>query len=391
MRDIKELDLKTENNKILIYDNSRLIELENELEEFLDDKDMDFMKNKVFAKKVLLSREIKSNNEIEDYNDDLDEVLNYINNNKISESKDNKQRIINLYKAYLYILRNRRITNQINKKSLNKLYSILSKELLSEEDLSHMNKFYRDEDVFIYRKNLLCGIYDKDVDRGMNPKELDSYMDNLFEFIKDNSHKETDTENFIISQIIHFYLVYIHPYFDVNGRTARTTALWHLINSKAYPYIIFNRAISFQKNKYHKVIQDSKDFYNLTFFLKYMLLNVKKELEKEYIMNNLANNTSSHLSVKDYQTMEYLLSMNGNITVKDYAAFYKRFNAKKRIMDIYYDDIIPLLDKGIIEEVRKTNGFINGSIHNIELGINEKRLDLDKSKIKRFDSSLIKR
>lgn len=391
MRDIKEIDLKTENNRKLIYDKSRLTELKDELEEFLDNKDMDYMKNKVFAKKVLLSREIKANNEIEDYNDDLDEVLKYINNIDSIDSKENKQRIINVYKAYLYILRNRLSTNSINKNTLKKLYSILSNGLLSDYDLSHMGKFYRDDDVYIFRTNKLSSIHDRDVDKGMDPKEIDSYMNNLFDFIKSNNNKDTDTENFIISQIAHFYLVYIHPYFDVNGRTARTTALWHLINNKAYPYIIFNRAISFQKNTYHQVIQDSKEFYNLTFFLNYMLLNVKKELEKEYIMNNIANNTDSHLTVKDYQTIEYLLSMKGNITIKDYAQFYKRFNGKKKLIDIYNEDILPLLDKGVIEEVRKTKTYLNDNIPNIELGLNEKRLDLDKSKIKRFNSSLIKK
>ena len=391
MRDIKELDLKTENNRRLIYDNSRLTELETELQDFLNDKDMDYMKNKTFAKKVLISREIKANNEIEDYNDDLDEVLNYINHINRVDSKENKQRIINVYKAYLYILRNRITTNPINKTTLKKLYSLLSNGLLSDYDLAHMGKFYRNDDVYIFRTNKLCGIEDEDVDKGINPKEVDSYMDNLFEFIKKNNNKDTDTENFIISQIAHFYLVYIHPYFDVNGRTARTTALWHLINNKAYPYIIFNRAISFQKNTYHQVIQDSKEFYNLTFFLNYMLLNVKKELEKEYIMNNIANNVSSHLTVKDYQTMEYLLSMKGNITVKDFAAFYKRYNDKKKVKDIYNEDIIPLLDKGVIEEVRKTTSYLDENTHNIEIGLNDKILDIDKSKIKRFDSSLIKR
>lgn len=391
MRDIKEVKLKTENNRRLIYDNSRLIELEDELEKFLSDKDMDYMKNKDFAKKILLSREIKANNEIENYNDDIDEVLKYIKNINSLDSKENKQRIINVYKAYLYILRNRLSSHPINKNNLKKLYSILSNGLLSDYDLSHMGKFYRNEDVYIFRTSKLSSLESDEVDKGMNPKELDSYMNNLFEFIKENDNKDTDTENFIISQIAHFYLVYVHPYFDVNGRTARTTALWHLINNKAYPYLIFNRAISFQKSTYHNVIQDSKEFYNLTFFLNYMLLNVKKELEKEYIMNNIANNTNSHLTVKDYQTIEYLLTMKGNITIKDYAYFYKRFNGKKKLIDIYNEDILPLLDKGIIEEVRKTNTFINDDIPNIELGINEKKLDLDKSKIKRFNSSLIKK
>ena len=391
MKDIKVIDLKTENNRKLIYDNSRLEELKDELEEFLDDSDMNFMKNRTFAKKVLFSREIKANNEIEDYNDDIDEVLNYINNLNNINSKENKQRIINVYKSYLYILRNRLIPNQINKNSLKRLYSILSNGLLSDEDLSNMGKYYRNNDVYIYRTNKLYSLNPKDIDKGVDPKDIDIYMNNLFEFIKKNNNQDTDTENFIISQIAHFYFVYVHPYFDVNGRTARTTALWHLINNKAYPYIIFNRAISFQKSTYHEVIQDSKEFYNLTFFLNYMLLNVKKELEKEYIMNNIQNNTNAHLTTKNFQTIEYLLSMNGNITIKDYAYFYKKFNGKKKLMDIYNEDILPLLDKGVIKEVRKTKSFINADINNIELGINDNKLDIDKSKIKRFNSSLIKK
>ena len=49
---------------------------------------------------------------------------------------------------------------------------------------------------------------------------------------------------------MHFYFVYIHPYFDVNGRTSRTLAMWYLLNEEAYPYIIFNRAINNNASNY---------------------------------------------------------------------------------------------------------------------------------------------
>ena len=72
-------------------------------------------------------------------------------------------------------------------------------------------------------------------------------MNQLFEFINNNELEETEINKFIKSQIMHFYFVYIHPYFDVNGRTSRTVAMWYLLNNKNYPYIIFNRAIEFNK------------------------------------------------------------------------------------------------------------------------------------------------
>ena len=63
--------------------------------------------------------------------------------------------------------------------------------------------------------------------------------DFMKEFFDSDNNGETfgnATDYFIKSQIMHFYFVYIHPYFDINGRTARTTSLWHLLNEKAYPF-----------------------------------------------------------------------------------------------------------------------------------------------------------
>ena len=110
-------------------------------------------------------------------------------------------------------------------------------------------------------------------------------MNNLLTFINENTSKNAIDE-FIKSQILHFYFIYIHPYFDVNGRTSRTTAMWYLLNKKAYPYLFFSRAITFSKDQYKKSILTSIRKGNITVFLDYILKSLIEELKKEeYIID----------------------------------------------------------------------------------------------------------
>ena len=55
-------------------------------------------------------------------------------------------------------------------------------------------------------------------------------------------------------------VVYIHPYYDVNGRTARTLSLWYLLQKKTYPFVIFNRGISLSKGEYKHNVKKSYRF-----------------------------------------------------------------------------------------------------------------------------------
>ena len=81
-------------------------------------------------------------------------------------------------------------------------------------------------------------------------------MSRLYDYMQteDNLSTGSKTDIFLKSQIMHFYFVYIHPYYDINGRTARTTSMWYLLNKEAYPFIIFNRGISLNKKEYYRVL-----------------------------------------------------------------------------------------------------------------------------------------
>lgn len=370
MGTFRELDLEFKNGKKIRLNEDYLAPFCEELLNFLDGED--YMKELSFAKKMMMSQELKSNNTIEGINDDLS-VIDEVIRKKSSISSQERKRIINLYHGYEYILTHK----VIDKEHIRELYSILSDGILEVYDKQYMGDYYRTRPVYILKGNHLSD----DMFMGMDASRLSYYMDQFFDYVNnDNSHSEIDS--FIKSQVMHFYFVYLHPYFDVNGRTSRTVAMWYLLNNGSYPYIIFNQAIAFAKRKYEQNIIKGRTGGDVTLFLKYMLVHVKKELEKEYLIHNISINSREELSKEDLQMINYLLTMNGNLTVKDLSTFYNNYNSPKKPSAIFEEKIMPLINKGIILNKGYTNGFITRDEHNMNIGINPVNVTIDRAKIK---------
>lgn len=345
-----------------------------ELEEFLDSED--FMNNKTFAENVMFTHELKANNTVEGIIDSVDTIEKTIKAVENKEQSELAHSITNLYEGYKYILEGKDITEE----NVCNLYKILSKNLLKDSDLSHMGEMYRKDTVSI----LLNGRYDDSKDIAMDYHLVPEYMKIYFDYVNNGESFSSVTDYFIKSQLMHFYFVYIHPYFDINGRTSRTIAMWYLLNNNIYPYIIFNRGISVD-SQYDKLIRQSKKSYELTKFVHYMLLNVKKELEKEYVMHYLQQMTSRDWGTLDYQAMEYILSAKDNINVLDFVRIYNRFNDKKRVKEIYEKMIEPLLKDGTLVIVRETKKIMFGDAPNQEFMINKERInEIDTSKVTRL-------
>lgn len=332
------LNLETNEGTNILVNKEYLKPYEEEIIEFIDG--LDYMKELKFARATMVSQEIKSNNVIEGIKDDLSIIDNVITQRKENLSEQERKRIINLYHGYQYILTHK----NINKDSLKELYQLLSENILKPSDRARMGEYYRTAPVYIIKGNRL----DTEPFMGMNENKIDYHMDQLFEFINNNTLEENEINKFIKSQIMHFYFVYIHPYFDVNGRTSRTVAMWYLLNNKNYPYIIFNRAIAFNQKDYEPNIIKGRSYGDITLFLKYMLISVEKELEKEYVIHNIEENSNDYLSKEDLQMLEYLLTMNGTLTSKDLTTIYNKYNEKTKSHEIFEEKIIPLIDKKIL-------------------------------------------
>lgn len=351
-----------------------LKEIEEELELFLLEED--FMNTRDFSKKVMFNQEIKANNTVEGYNDSVSFIKKVIENASEEQNIEKRNRIINLYNGYQYILKGQDITEE----NVLKLYKILSKDLLEEYDLSHMGEKYRKAPVYI----LKSGRLDDSMDEGIPYEKIEEYMDSYFEFIDTFKVDDSQTEEFIKSQIMHFYFVYIHPFFDINGRSSRTIAMWYLLNKEVYPYIIFNRGINFDSN-YDRVIGTSKARLDITEFLKYMLISVKKELEKEYVIHNLDSQSERQWHTIDYQALNYFLALNGEKTVLDYATTYNRLNTKKNTKTIFENMLLPMIEDETLKITRTTKKNMFENVPNLVLELNKDKVnEINLEKVKRL-------
>lgn len=369
---MERLPLKLDDGRKIILNDSKIVEEFYDLEFCLEN--MPFLDNLDFSKKVMFSHEIKSNNNIEGIIDDIDSIKSVVESKDLVHDSEKKLRISNLYKGYNYILNN----TDINKDSLKDLYAILSKDLLETHELKEIGKYYRTETGLILNKGRL----DDSMDVTMDPKFVEDFMDNLIEYVNINNSFDTKTGYFIKSMIAHFYFVCIHPYYDINGRTSRTMSMWYLLNNKCYPYIIFNRAIHNEFKGYDETIRECKYRADVTKFIKGMLVSVKKEFEKEFVINCISSNISYNLSTLEYQTLNYILTMKGLKTLLDFATHYNFNNDKRKISDIYSSMIEPLIDKNIINVLRYTDRCYDSTKHNFEFEINPKLIERDERILK---------
>ena len=163
------LPLKTDTGRLFTINREYLSDLVRELETFLEGEE--FMNNKTFSKKVLFTHEIKANNTVEGINDSVSLIEKVIANAHQVSDKERRNRIINLYKGYRYILQGKDITEE----NVHKLYEILSKDLLSREDRVRMGTMYRTAPVYI----LQGGRLDDTMDHGLDAEKVPDFMKQL--------------------------------------------------------------------------------------------------------------------------------------------------------------------------------------------------------------------
>ena len=190
---------------------------------------------------------------------------------------------------------------EFNKENLLKLYHILSKNCLPEDKKLKSGCYYRHSEVYI-------GKYE-----GADHAVIDEYMDSLFEFANDK--RNIEMYDSLLPYICHYYILYIHPYFDYNGRTARMVSFWlnYINNIKIAPYFM-SEAINDSKNDYYRAITETRETNNdLTYFLGYIFETsikysfVYKNLEK--IKNELME-TGETLSSAEWVYVKKILVHN---------------------------------------------------------------------------------
>ena len=174
-----------------------------------------------------------------------------------SENLTDKNDIIinNMVNALLYIINEK---PEFNKENLFKLYTILSDRCLTEDTVLVENNMYRTDEVTV-------GGFD-----GAPHERIDELMDSLFDFVNNASYRRKYQT--VLPHICHYYIVYVHPYFDYNGRTARMVSFWIscLYDIIAAP-LFLSEAINERKREYYTALTNTRNMDNdLTYFIGYI-------------------------------------------------------------------------------------------------------------------------
>lgn len=178
--------------------------------------------------------------------------------------------------------------NKITEENLYKLYMMTVGNFLTGDDRLKKAKLYRHDTVYV--------VSDRVEHSGLDYKKVPQFMKSLIAF----ANAEDDINDLIKAAIIHFYIAFVHPYFDGNGRIARLVHLWFLIQ-KGYQsalFIPFSSWIEKSRKAYYDAyttIEENKKIsgkIDVTPFILYFINNVYNKM-------NEASTTIETLSVYD--------------------------------------------------------------------------------------------
>lgn len=191
---------------------------------------------------------------------------------------DAENRILGMKKGFDFIADK---NNAITEENIYKLYMMAVGDFLEGENKLIDGNKYRHDGVHIQD---LAG---EVAHTGINHAELPKAMAELVTFINEND----GINELVKAAMIHFYIAYLHPYFDGNGRMARLVHLWYLVQQgfNNTLFIPFSSYIVKSVKKYYEaysLIEDNQKLtgvIDVTPFIIYFAENIYNEFKQNEI------------------------------------------------------------------------------------------------------------
>lgn len=253
-----------------------------------------------------------------------DEILSTFTIEQIDTSRDSVRKILSGYapttesenriygmKKGLEFIGNPQ--HKITEENIFQLYTITVGAFLSEENRLLPNHKYRHDSVYV--------VGNKVEHTGLPWKMLPTYMENLVNFI----NQESTMNDLLKAALIHFYIAYLHPWFDGNGRMARLIHLWYLVQQQ------YSSALFVPLSEY--IEKSRRDYYNaytlaernaqissimdVTPFLVYFIENVYHKLAATVPASNTTDTFQKALergnvTEKEFALWQFVLTAYGN-------------------------------------------------------------------------------
>lgn len=256
-----------------------------------------------------VEEEIISTAKIESIDYSRDSVRNILKG--YAPEDDTETRIYGMKKGFDFISDK---SNTITEENIHKLYMMTVGDFLDEENKLVKGQYYRHDSVIIQD---LSGQVSH---TGMNSSGIPAAMNKLISFI----NAEDEINDLVKAAIIHFYIAYIHPYFDGNGRMARLIHLWYLVQRGFTNtlFIPFSSYIVKSLNSYYNAYSVIEDNYKLsgiidvTPFVLYFCENVYGKFSNEEISIDVFDSfrelaKEGRITVKEAELWQFVTATYG--------------------------------------------------------------------------------
>lgn len=230
-------------------------------------------------------RSIHSSLAIENNRLSLFQVEDVINGKAVIGGQKDIQEVKNAYEAYEQIDK----VNPYSIEDLKKIHGVLT--FLVEKDAG---KF----------RNHGEAVYDGDIEIFMAPphKLVPSLMENLFNWMNE---VKTQINPLILSSIFHYEFLFIHPFHDGNGRTARLWQTAILSNwEKAFTYLPIESMIKKNQEEYYTVIQNCNNVGESTEFIEFMLKMIDNTIDEINNSKEMKDKSILLLSKNEIKVLE---------------------------------------------------------------------------------------
>ncbi len=269
---------------------------------------------------------------------------------KIKPRNESDQMILNSHKAMLQVESDYK-NKQLSLNLLMEMHSLLTEKTLdSEKEVPRLRE--KGEEMYILDR-IEGVIYHKAPDMKFVAKELDR----LVRFA--NNEDGEFLHPVIKASMLHFWMGYLHPFTDGNGRLARLLFYWCLLRHGywAFSYLPIAAKIKQGGKKSYTMsyVYSEQDDFDLTYFISYLLrkcIETHQDFQK-YVADMRKSNsevariarTKHGLNERQIQLIKYLAANEDNSTT---IASYISVSGMSRATAI--NDLNDLFKKGLIKK-----------------------------------------
>jgi len=215
--------------------------------------------------------------------------------------KDRSEQMI--FNNYLTISRIKSLIDQpLSKEFLKDLQRSMTQDTLDNPEHSGRFRLSTDKPVYIYD-------YEGNIMHiPPDPSAIEGLVDDLCGFA--NSDSDRFIHPAIKAIILHFWLAYIHPFNDGNGRTARALLYWCMLKNKywLFEYLSISRVIMKARNQYYRAFLYSEvDAGDMTYFIVFHLRAIVAAIKdlKRYIERKQTELSYATTQWSDYPSLNY--------------------------------------------------------------------------------------